>query len=900
MNQISVILIVFLLLFFGTICFGLYVWWKKSIFTREKFTFTALTAFSIFLIFVLTSIYAQQPPWLAVIGLIKQWQGLPFDPPQALTTEQNILSLILVGAFFYLIIYLHRHWDGAKSKNQYNQEQNQQSLGLIGESWLFLRSVCNPDLLAIYKPDARFSHSALEIANDNLVWHEQAKSLLELSSKSYEFQDGQWHDQQQCWLGRHKHNNNTVLLFCLQKQPEKQQQQRLISYGKKQWKNQDSGDLEIIIALKDGEVDEISQFDLDRYSIRLVSESRLLDNLVDFNDYFREVRKRVEQDKLAESELTLADMYTVSNFMLEKGDEPDANLEAFVNRWLVESSLRQLALLGEYGQGKSTASLMLSYSLICRYQQGDHTARIPILLELRGKSPRTLDANELLAIWAQRYAIDARALLKLMQAGRLLTIFEGFDEVDLSGDSDARIDHFKVLWRLCYPKAKILITGRPNYFLDDTELKCALGINDHSFDRPYCQAVYLLPFGKEEIAHSLRKLDTSTRDDILSLAESNPRFHDIVSRPSMLYVVSVLWQKGELEQYRERINSAIVMDLFIHHNYQRQSAKGKKPNFMPLNSHERAFFMEGIAAYMLVKGLPNQISTQQLDEVMRLLIAAIPDSVSQQADAVGGETRKLLRERFELHLPNKLTEAVDYIKTDVRTCGLLVPDISRSNSFKFGHKSFMEFLAGKVFAQWCLHNELEKTEREIANALVNKLTLTMRDVTGQPEVLDFAAQWIAEKSKNHNEAARLLFELILKAHSPLRIIQGKLLRVAVRCLPYLPTSKFTLIFARFWSRILSEEAFLSAGSIYKSSLLLIYIIIVITFAAYNTNLLIHNPHITTASNIALTIGVVAGVLLSIPILNLCGSSKFIFRLIRRSRQSFVATTSKMAHHLSNS
>ena len=434
MNLIAIILIVFLLLFFGTVCFGLYVWWKKSVFTREKFSFAGLAAFSFFSIFVLTSIYAQQPPWLAVIGLIKQWRGLPYEAPQALTTEQNILSLILVGAFLYLITYLHSHWNGAKSINQYSQEQNQQQLGLIGESLLFLRSVRNPDLLAVYKPDAKFSHSALEGADDSLVWHEQARSLLELSSKSYEFQNDQWHNQQKCWLGRHKHNNNTVVLACLQKRPNEKQQQRLLDYSKKIRQYQDGGDLEIIIALKDGEVDETSQFDLDRYSIRLVSESRLLDNLVDFSDYFRELRKRVEQDKLAESELTLADMYTVSNFMLEKGDEPDADLEAFVNRWLAESSLRQLALLGEYGQGKSTASLMLSYGLMCRYQQGDHTARIPILLELRGKSPRTLDANELLAIWAQRYGIDARALLKLMQAGRLLTIFEGFDEVDLSGD----------------------------------------------------------------------------------------------------------------------------------------------------------------------------------------------------------------------------------------------------------------------------------------------------------------------------------------------------------------------------------------------------------------------------------------------------------------------------------
>lgn len=806
MTNVTAVLVLFLFLFFGTICFGIYVWWKKTVFTREKFAFAGMSACLVFSMFVLTSIYAQQPPWLVIINLIKQ-QGLPFEPPQALTIEQNILSLILMGAFFYLVTYLHKHWNGAKSLNQYTQEQNQQPQGVISESGLYLRSIRDPKLLTVYKPETRATHSALEGANDTLIWHAQARELLKLSSKSYEFPDDQWHDQQHCWLGKHKHNNNTVVLACRENAPDEKQQQTLLAYSKKHKQSQ-QGDLEIIIAIKDADVDETSQFDLEHYSIRQVSESRLLDKLVDFSDYFRELRKRVTQDKLADSELTLADMYTVSNFKLEKGDDPDANLDVFVNSWLAESSLRQLALLGEYGQGKSTASLMLSFDLMNRYQQGDHTVRIPILLELRGKSPRTLEANDLLAIWAQRYGIDAKAVLKLMQAGRLLMIFEGFDEVDLSGDADARIEHFKVLWQLCYPQAKILITGRPNYFLDDAELKCALGINDHSFDRPYCQAVYLLPFREEEIANSLRKVDAKTRDGILAMAASNPRFYDIVSRPSMLYVVSVLWNKGELERYHGQINTAVVMDLFIRHNYDRQSAKGKKTSFMPLNRHERAFFMEGIAVYMLVKGLPNQISAQQLDEVMRILITAIPDSVSQQADAVGGEQRKLLRDRLELDKPEKYADAIDYIKTDVRTCGLLVSDISRSNSFKFGHKSFMEFLAGKVFAQWCLRNELAKADSEPVNALVNKLALTMRDVAEQPEAMDFAAQWIAEKAKNHDKAAELLFDLSINASSTLRKLDGRLLKMAVRSLPYFPENKGSLRFFKLFDGILSKHDYI--------------------------------------------------------------------------------------------
>ena len=62
----------------------------------------------------------------------------------------------------------------------------------------------------------------------------------------------------------------------------------------------------------------------------------------------------------------------------------------------------EIALLGEYGQGKSTVSLMLSYHLMQQIQAGSRSARIPILLELRGKSPRTLREDELLSTWAGR------------------------------------------------------------------------------------------------------------------------------------------------------------------------------------------------------------------------------------------------------------------------------------------------------------------------------------------------------------------------------------------------------------------------------------------------------------------------------------------------------------------
>ena len=92
----AIILALFLLLFFGTTCFSLYVWLKKSLYTREKFAFAGLATASALTLFVITSILAQEPPWLAAIGLIRQLCGLPYQMPRPLTGEQEILSILLV------------------------------------------------------------------------------------------------------------------------------------------------------------------------------------------------------------------------------------------------------------------------------------------------------------------------------------------------------------------------------------------------------------------------------------------------------------------------------------------------------------------------------------------------------------------------------------------------------------------------------------------------------------------------------------------------------------------------------------------------------------------------------------------------------------------------------------
>ena len=52
--------------------------------------------------------------------------------------------------------------------------------------------------------------------------------------------------------------------------------------------------------------------------------------------------------------------------------------------------------------------------------------------------------------------------------------------------------------------AKVLFTGRPNFFLDDEELKRALGISEGVAVGPYCSALRIAPFEPDQIAGTLR------------------------------------------------------------------------------------------------------------------------------------------------------------------------------------------------------------------------------------------------------------------------------------------------------------------------------------------------------------------------------------------------------------
>lgn len=737
--------VIIISLFVAALCFLFYfvrVLLKR--YTKAKFAFAAMGSLSTLTLMIVASLLAKETPIQTVIGLIAEMRGMEYAP-----TAPSAFELVVVCFVTFLLHNtargIFRDWDGPITIDQRRREIRREAAGLFAEGLReSVRLLRRSPESEVYTPAERtMVSSEMPVPDDTLAWHLQARELLMLGSSSLYFDESLgWHDRQSCWVGENSRSGEQVLLGCSVDKPSTAQLDGLVAYARRvSAGNRDPVGVELIWASREG---TRAVVDLTGgVSVRCETEASLLDALVDFRDYFFSIKRRVETEQLPESDLKVGDVYVQSMCGVDDEEEP-VGVELVLNEWLQESGRRQLALLGEYGQGKSTCALMFAYALIDA-RNGGNSPRIPILIELRGKAPSTMTPEELLSTWAVDYRIKASAIKKLLEAGRLVLIFDGFDEMAFVGQDEARIAHFRTIWQLCHPRAKILITGRPNFFLDDSELKAALGIRESTPGQPYCEALSLLPFGIEQMHEAVRAFDPTVGEEICALAQENAGFADLASRPSLLYIIAVLWKSGAFGADKERLNSAGVIDLFVRHSLSRQEEKsaGEK-HFMMLTTPERRFFMDGVASYMHAARMPNQITGPGLQSAVLLLLEGIPPSVSEGYDAISGQRSISLRERV-----GDDEDRLSHLVTDVRTHGLLVGDPSKSGALKFAHKSFMELLAAKVVAF-----SLADRKDDAFAALRNITGIGVSTISRQEETFSFFAEFLAQQAAEGRDHGR--------------------------------------------------------------------------------------------------------------------------------------------------
>ncbi len=620
---VVVISLITYLVFLVALGCAVYYWFFRRKYTRERFAFFGLTCCVTLTIGVITSIAGKAAIWEQIIILWHYYRTGEILQ-SSLEPIQSAFSVVALFGVYWLVYRIFKTWDGSISKDTYlaqlaNKDKELQRF--IKESIDEINRLLNREkpISEYIKPTISPKLPNLGKPRKSLSWNDLARDLLRMNRNALRFK--KWRTEDRFWLADHTDYECTVAIKCCTKMPETQELEKFVEYTSKM--KDVPGELILAVQVDTFE----SPLKVKDKTIEVVSQNQLLNNLVDFTEYHERIKERVEDDYLSGSDLTLDKVYVEPRF--RKGRDGDTvaglNIEEAINLWIDEPSGKQLAILGEYGQGKSSTALMLTYHLL---EQGiENLKRIPILLELRGKSPRTMTRGELLGTWSYNsLGIHPRHLEALDEAGRLLFIFDGFDEMALVGNQYDRLKHFQTLWSFNHSKAKIIFTGRPNLFLDDNELKAALGIQKGSAGTLICEEWYLEKFNIPEIAKALRNTPIDIRESIVKAVDENKHLLDIASRPSLLHVISRIWNK-DLSERANELTSAELINDFLKATLKRQTEKAKElqqeeiekekieeqestevsshensaKNYMVINEDERYYFMLGISVHMMKK-----------------------------------------------------------------------------------------------------------------------------------------------------------------------------------------------------------------------------------------------------------------------------------------------------------
>jgi hypothetical protein len=147
-----------------------------------------------------------------------------------------------------------------------------------------------------------------------------------------------------------------------------------------------------------------------------------------------------------------------------------------------------------------------------------------------------------------------------------------------------------------------------------------------------------------------------------------------------------------------------------------------------------------------------------LEQIITELVDFYPE-ILEKYEPVTDVKRLPLKER--LHDRKLLLET---ISTDVRSCGVLVTDLSQNSAFKFAHKSFLELLLAVAEVSKIIEAPDEKVK--IINKAIRRLSSGQSDISLTsmlvfrilaPELLRFGGEvlniWMRRKAKSqdHNK-----------------------------------------------------------------------------------------------------------------------------------------------------
>ncbi|MGW4737306.1 WD40 domain-containing protein [Nocardia xishanensis] len=191
--------------------------------------------------------------------------------------------------------------------------------------------------------------------------------------------------------------------------------------------------------------------------------------LLDLDGYLAAQAAALRSDRRYPPELYVPQRFR----LLEHGDQLIRDdLVGELLRMVSADHGRFVLLLGDFGRGKTFALRELA-----RRITETKPALVPILIELRALD-KTHSVDGLVAAHLANHGedrIDLKALRYMLREGRVVLLFDGFDELVTRISYEFAADHLETLLQAAVGKAKIVVASRTQHFESRAQVLTALG-----------------------------------------------------------------------------------------------------------------------------------------------------------------------------------------------------------------------------------------------------------------------------------------------------------------------------------------------------------------------------------------------------------------------------------------
>jgi transcriptional regulator with XRE-family HTH domain len=293
-------------------------------------------------------------------------------------------------------------------------------------------------------------------------------------------------------------------------------------------------------------------------------------------------------------------------------------------------------VLGDFGAGKTFALREVARRLAA------YSDLIPIYVELRTLD-RAFNVESLVSSHLANHRhprIDLDAFAELLRAGRVVLLFDGFDELVTRVTYDRAADHLRRLLAAAQGRAKIVVASRTQHFKSDRQVRTVLG--ERVGGRAAQRMLTIEPFDADQIRSYLTRHynDDATRAE--DRIEAMGRINDLSAlsaNPRMLGFIAALddVQLKAAADAPVRSGAALyeqVLDHWLACEVERTSGISGAP---PGLSRPQLWRAVTVLALRLWESGRSRLSLDELGEIGRSF-ACLPDlglSAEQTVHAVG-------------------------------------------------------------------------------------------------------------------------------------------------------------------------------------------------------------------------------------------------------------------------